>query len=77
MGVPKSIKINDGYNGRKEYFYWSEYNSWEEARYYGKKIKDERGKEGMKVKYFIIESQDSWFLPVTKFVLYLDKRLRI
>lgn len=76
MGIPKSIRINEGTNGKVEYYYWSEYDSWEEAKYYAKKIKEERKME-MKIKYFIMESQEGWFLPVPKFVLYLNKKLRI
>lgn len=74
-GVPKEIKINDGYNGKKTYYYWSEYDSFDEARFYAKKIKMER--KEMKIRYFILESQEGWFLPVPKFVLYLNKKLRL
>ena len=76
MSIPYTIKINNG-NNKIIYYYWSEYESYEEALYYGKKIKEDRRKENMKIKYFILESQDSWFLPVPKFILYLNKKLRI
>lgn len=77
MGIPKQIEIGEGTNGKVKYYYWSEYDGFEEAKYYGKKIKDERAKEGTKVKYFILKSQDGWFLPVPKFILYLNKDLRL
>ena len=78
MGIPNTIEIKDGKrNGKIKYYFWSDYNSWEEAEYYAKKIKEERRREGMKIKYFILEAQDSWFLPVPKFVLYLNKNLRL
>lgn len=70
MGIPKRIKISDGYYGQKEYYFWEEYETYEEAIYNARKMKIT-----MKVKYFIIESQDSWFLPVPKFVLYLNKKV--
>lgn len=72
----KEITINEGSNGKTKYYYWDEYDSWEEAKQYGKRIKEERRKE-MRIKYFIIETKDSWFLPVPKFILYLNKDLRL
>lgn len=77
MGVPKEIEIKDGYNGKKKYYYWSEYETFAEALEYAKKIKSDRKAEGMKIKYFILESQEGWFLPIPKIVLYLNKDLRI
>lgn len=77
MGIPKKININNGYYGKNEYYYWSEYESKEEAYYYAKRIKEERRKEGMKIKYFVVESQEGWFLTVPKFVVYLNKDLKL
>ena len=77
MGIPKIIKIKDGTDGRKNYYFWDSYDTYEEAKYYGKKIKFERRNEREKIKYFILESQDSWFLPVTRFALYFSVKLRI
>lgn len=77
MGIPKIIKIGDGNNGKIDYYYWDEYDTHEEAVYYAKRIKEERKREGTKVKYFILETQDSWFLPVPKFIVYLNKKLKI
>lgn len=77
MGIPKEIEINDGYNGKQKYYYWSEYETFAEAIYYAKKIKLDRKMEGIKIKYFVLESQEGWFLPIPKFVLYLNKNLRI
>ena len=76
MGVPKTININDGNNGKKEYYYWDQYDSWDEAVYYGKKIKEERKGE-LRIRYFVLQSEDSWFLPVPRFILYLNKKLKI
>ena len=75
MGIPKTIKINTK-NGKKTYYYWDEYDSWDEAKFYGNKIKLERKSE-MSVKYFVLEAEDSWFLPVPKFVLYLNRKLKL
>lgn len=77
MGIPREIEIGEGNNGKVKYYYWSEYDGYEEAIQYGKKIKEERRRENMKIKYFILKSQDGWFLPVPKFVLYLNKDLRL
>lgn len=77
MSIKKEIEINNGRQGGKQkFYYWSEYESYEEAVYYAKKIKDERKGE-MKIKYFIVETKESWFLPVAKFVLYFNKKMRL
>jgi len=34
-------------------------------------------KMGINIKYTIAIAQDSWFLPVTKNIVYLSKRLKI
>ena len=78
MGIPRKIKIKDGNsNGKTTYYYWNEYETDEEATQCARRIKKERRQEGMKVKYFILETQDSWFLPVPRFVVYLNKKLRL
>lgn len=77
MGIPKEIEINEGKNGKGKYYYWSEYDTYNESLYYAKKIKLERKMEGMKIKYFILKSQDGWFLPVPKYILYLNRSLRL
>lgn len=77
MGVMKEIKIGDGINGQRTYYYWNEYESREEALYYAKKIKHERKQEKMNIKYFIIESKEGWFLPVPRYIVYLNKKLRL
>lgn len=77
MGIPKVIKIGDGTNGKINYYYWDEYDTREEALHYAKKVKDERKMEGTRLKYFILETQDSWFLPVEKFVVYFNLKLRL
>lgn len=76
MGVKKTITIKDGTNGKKEYYYWSEYDSYDEALHYAKRIKEERKGE-MRIRHFIVETNEGRFLPVPKFVLYLNKNLRI
>lgn len=76
MGIPRTIQIKEGKNGKKTYYYWDEYDSYDEALYYCKKLKKGRMKD-MKIKYFILETQDSWFLPVTKYVAYINKKLRL
>lgn len=77
MGIPKSIEINNGKEGKRKYYYWSEYDSFDEAVKYGKEIKEYRRKEGMQISYFVLESQEGWFLPIPKFVLYLNKKLTL
>ena len=77
MGIPKTISIGEGTNGKTKYYFWSDYETHEEAIYYAKRIKLERKQEGTKIKYFILETQDSWFLPSPKFVVYLNKKLRL
>lgn len=77
MGVQKIIKIGDGTNGKVNYYYWDEYETKEEALYYAKRIKQERKLEGIKINYFILETQDSWFLPVDMFIVYFNKKLKI
>lgn len=77
MGIPKTIRINDGNKGRITYYYWSDYDSYQEALYYAKRIKEERKMENMRLKHFILESQEGWFLPVPKFALYFSKKLRL
>lgn len=76
MNAPKTIKIKDGMYGKNEYYYWDEYESWEEAIYNAKKIKEERRRKDIRIKYFIIETKDSWFLPVPKFILYFNKDIK-
>ena len=76
MTIPKVVLIPCGKKGVKRYFYWDEYDTIEEAIYYAKKIKLER-KEEMCIKYYITETKDSWFLPVTKYVVYLNKKMRL
>lgn len=77
MGIPKTIEIGEGSNGKTQYYYWSEYDGYTEALYYAKRIKEDRSKTGMKIKYFILKSQEGWLLPVPKFILYLNKDLRL
>lgn len=72
MGIPKTIRVN-GY----KYYYWDNYDSREEANDYAQEIKKRKQKEGIKVKYFIQEMEDSPFLPVMISVLYFNKKLRI
>jgi len=71
------IKIR---NGRKKneqtFYYWSEYDSYEEALYYAKRIKKERKPE-MNLKYYILETKKGMLLPVPKFVLYFNKKMRL
>jgi len=71
------IKIRNG-RGKNEqtFYYWSEYDSYEEALYYAKKIKQERKPE-MNLKYYILETKTGMLLPVPKFVLYFNKKLRL
>lgn len=71
------IKIRNG-RGKNEqtFYYWSEYDSYEEAIYYAKRIKRERKPE-MNLKYYILESKTRRFLPVPKFILYFNKQMRI
>lgn len=76
MGVPTVIYIKEGKYGKIPYYYWDEYDTPEEARMVAKRIKLERKGE-MNIKYYLMESQDSWFLPVTKYVIYLNKKLRL
>lgn len=76
MGVKKIIEIKDGTNGKKKYYYWSEYESYEEALHYAKRIKNERKNE-MRIRYYIVETSEGRFLPTPKFILYLNKDLRI
>lgn len=77
MGIPKEIEIGEGTNGKVKYYYWSEYDGYAEALYYAKKVKEENRMRNNKIKYFILKSQDGWFLPVPKFILYLNKDLKI
>lgn len=75
MGAKKEIKINNGRgNAKQTYYYWEEHNSYEEAVFYAKKIKEEKKGE-VKLKYYILETKESWFLPVAKFIIYLNKDL--
>ena len=61
----------------KPYYYWDEFNTWEEAQIIAKRIKEERKVEGIKIKYTIVTAEDNWFLPVIKYILYLDKKFKI
>lgn len=76
MAVPKVIYIKEGKYGKVAYYYWDEYDNAEEARIVAKRIKEERRNE-MKIKYYLLKSEDSWFLPVTKYVVYLNRNLRV
>ncbi len=77
MVAPSVVFIGDGNKGKIKYYYWNEYESHEEALYYAREIKKEKRGENMNLKYFILESQEGWFLPFPKFVLYLSKKLRL
>ena len=82
MGIPRVIVISSGKDevGNtkfEEYYYWSDYDTREEALHYAKKIKDERKKMKQKIRYFILKHQEGRFLPVPIFVLYLNRKLRI
>ena len=77
MSFTKVIYLKNGNRGMKPYYYWDEFDTWEEAQIIAKRIKEERKVMGIKVRYTIVTADDSWFLPVTKFVLYIDKRLKI
>lgn len=67
----KVITINDGTAGKKKYYLYSSYNTYEEAKNMAKLKKEEYPNK--RIKYFILESEEGWFLPVNKFCLYLTK----
>lgn len=69
--VEKTIIING-----QEYHYFDEYGTWETAIKIAKEFKKER-----KTKYFILQAKEKGLmknlLPSTKFLLYLNKKLKI
>lgn len=71
MGIPKEIEINNGDNGKKRYYYYKKFDEYNETKHNAKEIKKRH-----RVSYFILKSQDSWFLPVPVFTLYLSKKLK-
>lgn len=74
MGIPNKIVIGNGNNRKEKYFLWEKYDSFEEAKTNGKRIKGSLKQQGRKISYFIIESKESWFLPVPEFGLYFNRR---
>lgn len=73
--MEKVIYIKDG--GMKvPYYYWDSYNSWEEAIFYAKKMREDRKGE-FHLKWFILEAQEGAILPVPKVILYLNRKLRV
>lgn len=76
MSQQNTVKIGNGKGKVQTFYYWSEYDSYEEALYYAKKIKSERKPE-MNLKYYILESKEGRFLPSPKFTLYFNKKMRV
>lgn len=76
MTSPNTIQIGNGKGKQQVFYYWSEYETYEEALYYAKRIKKERKPE-MNLKYYILPAKEGRFLPVPKFILYFNKKMRL